>query len=53
MLTVPGPLLKPVPTNSFQTLRITYDEIWIKNKNSCQTTEHYSEISLGPKLIVD
>ena len=22
---------KPVPTNSFQTQRITYDEIWIKN----------------------
>ena len=22
---------KPVPTNSFQTERITYDDIWIKN----------------------
>ena len=27
-----GPLPKLVPTNSFQTSRITYDEIWIKNK---------------------
>ena len=23
------------------------------NKKACQTTQHYSEISLGPKLIVD
>ena len=27
-----------------------YDSI---NKKTCQATEHYSEISLGPKLIVD
>ena len=27
-----------------------YDSI---NKKACQTTQHYSEISLGPKLIVD